>query len=97
MSPKNLSHLMISVAAAVDIKGRLEHPEQSNLCNWSVDQKLTAGTFVTILALNLAETILLIKEKYEHTLQQGHIPPCKIVKTLICWKYQIDRTPNINL
>ena len=54
-SPKNLSHLMISVAAAVDIKGRLVLPEQSNLCNWSVDQKLTAGTFVTILALNLEE------------------------------------------
>ena len=52
----NLSHLMNFAVAAVDIKGRLDHPEQSNLCNWSVDQKLTAGTFVTILALNLKQS-----------------------------------------
>ena len=70
VSPSSISHLMNSVAAAVDITGRLglEHPEQSNLCNWSDDQKLT---FVTISALNLTETILWGKGKYEYTLRQG--------------------------
>ena len=45
VSPKSLPQLMNSVAAAVDVIGRLglEHPKKSNLCNWSVDQKLTAG------------------------------------------------------
>ena len=77
LSPMNLSHLMNFAVAAVDIKGR--HPEQSKLCNWSFDQKLTAGTFVTISALNLTETILRRKGKYEHTLQQGCIYPFQTV------------------
>ena len=70
VSTKSLPQLVNSMAAAVDILGRLglEHPEKSNLCNWSVDQKLTAGT---ISALNLTETNLWGKGKYEYTLQQG--------------------------
>ena len=70
VSPKSLPQLVNSVVAAVDVIGRLglEHPEKSNLCNWSVDQKLKAGT---ISALNLTETILWRNGKYEYTLQQG--------------------------
>ena len=47
VSTKSLPQLVNSMAAAVDILGRLglEHPEKSNLCNWSVDQKLTARTY----------------------------------------------------